>query len=113
MLPWVASADRGRRRNRGIQRDRHRGREIGDGDAHPLAEGTHALADLSEGFAHDLVLVGVDGDLEVFDVIDALARTWDAVGNLVTLVDSTTGTTHYTYDADDRLLSASGPAGPS
>ena len=40
--------------------------------AHALAERAHALADLRERVAHDLVLVGVDGDLEVLDVVDAL-----------------------------------------
>ena len=40
--------------------------------AHALAERTHALADLRERIAHDLVLVGVDRDLEVLDVVDAL-----------------------------------------
>jgi YD repeat-containing protein len=43
-------------------------------------------------------------------VVATRTRTYDAVGNLVTLVDGT-GTTTYSYDADDRLVSASGPAG--
>ncbi len=39
--------------------------------AHRLAQRPHPGADLRERVAHDLVLVGVDGDLEVLDVVDA------------------------------------------
>jgi RHS repeat-associated protein/uncharacterized repeat protein (TIGR01451 family) len=43
-------------------------------------------------------------------VLEAVTRTWDAVGNLASLTDSR-GTTTYAYDADDRLLSETGPGG--
>lgn len=42
--------------------------------------------------------------------VEERKRAYDAVGNLVTLTDKA-GTTTFTYDDDDRLLSSAGPAG--
>ena len=53
--------------------------------------------------------LAVEQTLNGATVVASKTRTYDVVGNLLTLVDSAAGTTTYTYDVDDRLLSASGP----
>ena len=53
--------------------------------------------------------LAVEQTLSGATVVASKTRTYDAVGNLLTLVDSAAGTTTYTYDVDDRLLSVAGP----
>jgi len=54
--------------------------------------------------------LAVERRIDGGSTVEEKRRTWDAVGNLVSVTDEG-GTTTFEYDRDDRLLSSAGPRG--